>query len=124
MSGIEWVDLTVKDAPALLDFYKSVTGWQASPVSMGDYDDFNLMDSSTGQAVAGLCHARGKNKNIPPQWLIYIGVDDILKRVKSALALGAEIIQEPEKNSAAGKIYILKDPAGAIFALYEKRKAE
>ncbi len=39
---IGWIDLTVKDADRLKDFYKEVGGWDTSSVSIGDYNDFNV----------------------------------------------------------------------------------
>ena len=37
---IGWMDLTVKDAVAIGDFYAKVVGWSTSPVDMGGYEDF------------------------------------------------------------------------------------
>ena len=39
---IGWIDITVDDAGALRDFYADVVGLRPEPVSMGDYDDFNM----------------------------------------------------------------------------------
>ena len=39
---------------------------------MGGYKDFHMVVSPTGNSVAGVCHARGKNADIPTGWLIYI----------------------------------------------------
>ncbi len=44
IGGIGWRDLTCENAEGLRDFYEDVVGWQSSPVSMGDYNDFNMMD--------------------------------------------------------------------------------
>jgi hypothetical protein len=74
IGSIEWRDLTVEDASHISDFYAQVVGWEKEPVSMGDYDDFN-MNNSEG-TVAGICHARGGNSVIPPQWLMYVRVED------------------------------------------------
>lgn len=37
---------------------------------MGAYDDYVMNASSTGQATAGICHARGGNADLPAQWLV------------------------------------------------------
>ena len=68
---IGWVDLTVASAEELRDFYARVTGWRPQPVSMGDYSDFTMMLPTGAEPVAGICHARGTNAGLPPQWLIY-----------------------------------------------------
>lgn len=74
---ILWQDLTVADATALRDFYAAVVGWQYSPQSMGNYDDYNMSLPESGETVAGICHAQGSNAELPPQWLLYIGVADL-----------------------------------------------
>ena len=37
---IGWIDLTVKNATAVRDFYAQVTGWNHSSIDMGGYEDF------------------------------------------------------------------------------------
>jgi predicted enzyme related to lactoylglutathione lyase len=65
-----WRDLTVSNAEQVRDFYKGVVGWEAQPVEMGGYRDFNMTIPGTGGVVAGVCHARGQNADLPPQWLL------------------------------------------------------
>ncbi len=42
VGSIWWFDLTVKDAPALRDFYCEVVGWSADALSMREYDDYGM----------------------------------------------------------------------------------
>ena len=64
IGAIEWRDLTVDDAVAVSDFYQSVVGWRKQAVSMGDYDDFNMNLLSSGETIAGVCHARGGQRRL------------------------------------------------------------
>ena len=73
---IGWIDLTVDNAEEVKSFYEKVVGWKSEGVNMGDYDDFNML-TPDGDAVTGICHARGPNADIPAQWLIYITVDNL-----------------------------------------------
>ena len=50
---IAWVDLTIPDAETARDFYSQVIGWDAQPVSMGDYSDYNMIPNGAEQPVAG-----------------------------------------------------------------------
>ena len=77
IGSINWHDLTVPNADELQQFYTQVVGWKSTPYAMGDYDDFNIHAPDSDAVVAGICHARGANANIPPQWLIYITVADV-----------------------------------------------
>jgi predicted enzyme related to lactoylglutathione lyase len=89
---IGWVDLTVPDAVAVRDFYMQVTGWTASPVDMGGYADFNMTPPGAAVPVAGICHARGENRDLPPVWLIYITVADIEESVRQCEARGGKLL--------------------------------
>jgi predicted enzyme related to lactoylglutathione lyase len=60
---IGWIDMTVDDAETVRDFYKAVVGWGHENVSMGDYADFS-MTTPCGEAVSGICHARGSNAGL------------------------------------------------------------
>ena len=70
------MDLTIPNADEVRDFYQAVAGWSSMGLSMGDYDDYVMMDAA-GNPVAGICHRLGENSNLPPQWLIYITVADV-----------------------------------------------
>ncbi|MGB3561682.1 MAG: VOC family protein, partial [Thermoanaerobaculia bacterium] len=74
---IGWTDLTVDNADDVRDFYTAVVGWKPSPVDMGGYSDYSMITPDTGEPIAGVCHARGSNADLPAQWLIYITVADV-----------------------------------------------
>lgn len=116
---IGWIDLTVPDAVAIRDFYKNVTGWNSSPVSMGDYNDFNMTPPLRKEPAAGICHARGMNKDLPSQWLIYINVEDLDESLKNCKTLGGKIISEIREMSGHGRYCVIQDPSGAVAALFE-----
>jgi len=86
---IAWVDLTVPNADNIKDFYQKVVGWESSPISMGDYDDYAMLVPGTENAAAGVCNLRGTNKDLPSQWMIYIIVDKLDESVQNCLLLGA-----------------------------------
>lgn len=115
---IAWLDLTVSDAPAIRDFYSSVVGWSVTPVSMGEYDDY-CMIPSVGEAVAGVCHARGTNAGLPPVWLPYFLVDDVQASAAKVKEMGGEVITGPRSMSSHGEWCVIRDPAGAYAALMQ-----
>ena len=114
---IVWTDLTVPNATEIRDFYTQVTGWQQEPLSManGAYEDY-VMRTSEGTPVAGVCHARGSNANLPPQWLVYVAVEDVNKSAETCAQMGGKVIDGPRKMG--GKDFcVIQDPAGAVLAL-------
>lgn len=114
---IGWIDTTVDDAGGLRDFYAAVVGWHTEDVSMGDYADY-VMKTPSGDAVAGVCHARGSNAELPPGWLIYITVADVDASAGRCRELGGKVIVEP-RGLAGGRFCVVEDPAGAIAALFQ-----
>jgi predicted enzyme related to lactoylglutathione lyase len=116
--SIAWRDLTVPDAEALRDFYSLVVGWQAAPVEMQGYSDFIMMPPGSADPVAGICHTRGSNADLPPQWLLYIVVENVDRSAASCVALGGAVVAAPRPLSG-GRFCVIRDPAGAVCALYE-----
>jgi len=113
---VGWRDLTVNEAGTLRDFYCAVVGWEPSPVNMGEYDDYSMVVPDTGEAVAGVCHARGPNAKLPPQWLIYIRVDVLDESMKRCVERGGEVIDGP-RSMGERRFCVIRDPAGAVTGL-------
>jgi len=118
IGSVGWIDLTVENASEIRDFYASVTGWHHSPVSMGDYDDFNMTAPGSGEPKAGICHARGGNAGLPAQWLIYITVEDVDASAARCQKLGGSILSGPKNMGEMGRYCVIQDPAGAVCALF------
>ena len=114
--SIVWTDLTVKDADSVRDFYQDVVGWKASPLSMGDYDDFNMLAPGSDSPVAGICHARGANASLPAQWLVYVQVENVEASARRAQELGGSVVDGP-RGMGSFQFCVIRDPAGAVLAL-------
>ena len=115
---IGWIDMTVDDASSLRDFYQQVVGWKVENTAMGDYDDYTMMSPGDSEVVAGVCHARGTNADIPGGWMIYITVADVDASAAACVANGGKIVVEP-RGLAGGKFCVIEDPNGATAALYQ-----
>jgi uncharacterized protein len=111
---IAWLDLTVAGAARVRDFYREVIGWEPSPVRMGDYDDYNMMPPGSDKPAAGICHARGENAKLPPQWIPYVTVTNLAASVAACERLGGAVIARIGTNCC-----VIRDPAGAIIAILE-----
>ncbi|MEM9031460.1 MAG: VOC family protein [Pseudomonadota bacterium] len=109
-----WHDLTVGDAAQLVPFYEAVCNWTASEHDMGEYVDFD-MTAPSGDRVAGLCHARKENAGLPPVWLMYVSVPSLKGALAKVEALGGKIVDQ-----RGGAFAVIRDPAGAHLALWER----
>lgn len=115
--SVAWRDLTVDDAEAVRDFYVAVVGWRPEGVSMGEYDDWNMVGPG-GTPVAGVCHARGSNAGLPPVWLLYLVVEDLDASLEAVREGGGEVVR-PARAMGDARWAVIRDPAGAAVALWE-----
>ena len=113
---VEWIDLTVDDASRVKDFYCAVVGWSSTEVEMGSYSDFNINLPGTQDTIAGVCHARGSNANLPSQWLIYVRVESVKASAAKCEKLGGKILDGPRRMGGSN-FCVIEDPAGAVMAL-------
>lgn len=116
---VVWKDLTVENADVIRDFYAEVVGWKHAPCDMGGYNDYNMMPPESDDPVAGICHARGANANLPAQWLIYVAVEDIDSSIRRCIELGGHLIDGPRKMGP-NRFCVVKDPVGAVLGLISK----
>jgi predicted enzyme related to lactoylglutathione lyase len=121
---VGWIDLTVPNATAVRDFYQAVVGWDTSDVDMGGYNDYCMLPPVSGEPAAGVCHARGHNVGLPTQWLIYITVADLDLSMAACTELGGSVIARPKSMGSQGRFCVIRDPSGAVAALYEAARVE
>jgi predicted enzyme related to lactoylglutathione lyase len=79
-----------------------------------------MMTPGNGTCVAGVCHARGTNADLPAQWLMYIVVEDIETSRARCEELGGELLTPVKNMGGQGRYSVIQDPAGAVAALWEK----
>ncbi|SHI19023.1 VOC family protein [Ferrimonas marina] len=111
-----WQDLTVDDPVPVAHFYQQVVGWQIQTVAMEGYDDFAMVAGD--KMVAGVCHARGGNADMPPQWLLYVAVANLEESLAKVAQAGGQCIAGP-KALGEDRYAVVQDPAGAVLALYQ-----
>ena len=117
--AVSWFDLTVPDAEAIRDFYASVIGWEAEPVDMGGYADYAMKAPGGDTPAAGVCHARGVNADIPPQWTAYVLVEDLDASLQRCVEGGGNQVTSIREEAGQFRFCIIRDPAGAHLGLME-----
>ncbi|MCI4354472.1 MAG: hypothetical protein L3K06_03815 [Thermoplasmata archaeon] len=81
--------------------------------------DFILLPPDGGRTASGICFARGANAKFPPQWLVDIVVEDPDGSVRRYERAGGAVIDGP-RAVGPGRIVVIRDPAGAVTAHYER----
>lgn len=113
-----WMDLTVDQASTVKAFYETVVGWTTLTVEMDGYEDYCMIPPGTETPVVGICHARGPNRDLPPQWIPYFNVADLDRSLEGCRASGGTVVREP-KSAGGGRFALVRDPGGAVCALYQ-----
>jgi predicted enzyme related to lactoylglutathione lyase len=119
---IYWLDLTVSDGSATRDFYRHVIEWSVQEVEMKDgevrYADFNML-AGDGSPVAGVCHARGVNAGLPPVWMIYLPVGNLVESVRRVEEEGGKALKAVRAEDGSYVYAAIQDPVGARLALVQ-----
>jgi predicted enzyme related to lactoylglutathione lyase len=107
-----WNELAASDLDAAPDFYGKLFGWEAEPFEGGPMRYVTIKNG--GANNGGM---RETQPGEPPNWLVYFAVDDVDAGVAKVGELGGGTVAGPFEM-AMGKIAIVRDPHGAVFALY------
>ena len=118
-----WVELGTTDTAAAKSFYKELFGWdyEDSPAGPEMPDMIYSMIKLDGKDVGGLYNmpADMLTHGIPPHWLSYIMVKNADEVTAQAKAAGATIAKEPFDVFDAGRMSVMEDPTGAMFAVWQ-----
>lgn len=111
-----WHELHTRDYARVLDFYRTVFGWQTEVI--GDSDDFRYSAMAVdGTQYAGVMDAAAfLPAAAPPVWLTYIGCADVDESLALAVELGGTV-QEPAEDTPYGRLAQIADPTGAVIKL-------
>lgn len=114
---VVWMDLTVPNADEVSEFYSKVVGWDILGLDMGGYKDYCMNDPRTGETIAGVCHARGVNAPLPPQWLMYLNVENLDESLQAVEANGGKVLGNKRSDGKGGHYCLVQDPAGAYLMI-------
>jgi predicted enzyme related to lactoylglutathione lyase len=100
-------------------FYSQLFGWETE-VGKNDPSGY-LHILNRGNYISGIPPVREGQE--PPHWLIYYQVSGIETATERANSNGGKIYQPPFSVPDTGKIAVLADPQGAVFALFEPSRS-
>jgi predicted enzyme related to lactoylglutathione lyase len=117
-----WIDLGAHDAEAAKRFYTAFFGWTADDSQYGPAEgDVYTTYKLGGRSVAASypMDADQKAMGIPSAWLSYVAVESADASAARAKELGASILAEPFDVMEHGRMAMVQDPTGALFALWQ-----
>lgn len=113
-----WYELMTTDTASAAAFYGAVTGWGSanSGVPGQSYTLFLNGASAMGGLMTLPNSARAMGA--PPQWLGYVGVEDVDAATAEATRLGASVLAGPQDIPTVGRFSLVRDPQGAPLYLF------
>lgn len=91
-------------------FYEGLLGWKSSEGPAG----LRLLAGEAGP-IAGVAPREGEVGG----WIPYAQVEDVDDATRRAVKLGAVVVKEKARGPA-GEFTIVRDPGGAVLALWQK----
>jgi uncharacterized protein len=113
-----WLELHTTDRAAASDFYANLFGWDAQHIAMGPnqtYTTFQLNGRAQGAAT------QGTNPGQPPNWQMFVAVDNVDEMTATAIALGASSPTGVGDVGTFGRMSVIRDPQGAVLSLWQAK---
>ena len=112
--AFSWSELMTTDVEGAKKFYSDLFGWETENMNMGDmnYTVVKVGEESLGGIMATPPQAEGT----PPNWGVYVTVDDVDATAKKAEELGGKILVAPTDIPTVGRFCVLQDPQGAVIS--------
>ena len=114
---VGWNELVTPDTAKAGPFYAAVFGWKVVSSPMADgmpYEMFvrgESMEAGLMKTPPGAPADRGV-------WMAYFNVANVDAAATHAQSLGATVLMAPWDIAGVGRIAVLVDPQGAVFALF------
>jgi uncharacterized protein len=118
-----WFELATTDQKSAKHFYQSLFGWEASDFPIGQ-DEFYTMFKVDGRDVGAVYTMRPEQRSsgVPPNWGIYIAVDNADAMTAQAATLGATVLAPVFDVMDHGRMSVLQDPTGAVFSIWQPKQ--
>jgi predicted enzyme related to lactoylglutathione lyase len=117
-----WVDLATTDAAAARSFYAGLFGWEMEESDAGDGAAYTMCRIE-GDAVCGLFEIPEEMLagGVGPTWTSYVTVASADATAARAEELGGGVVNDPLEVLDAGRMAVLRDPQGAVLAVWQPR---
>ena len=115
-----WADLSTPDPERAKAFYSGLFGWQ---LMVGEKDTSGYLHIKNGEHfIGGVPPAAHRQPGVPPHWLAYFQVDDVDATANKAKEMGAKLFLPPMSMEGVGRMSVIADPQGAVFAIFKSAR--
>ncbi len=115
-----WVELGTTDGEAAKKFYTELFGWSFNDSPIGPGMVYTMLKLD-GKDVGALYKMPSEmtDHGVPPHWMSYVSVSSADESAGKAKELGAALMKEPFDVMDVGRMAVVQDPTGAMFALWQ-----
>ena len=111
-----WHDLLTNDLKSTSLFYEGLFGWSFSDTASKEKQVKTI--SRNGVPIANAIYLDPQNRKVSEsQWLSYISVEDVDSALMVSKKNNGTIYKQPKNLPNRGRVAIVKDPEGALFAI-------
>ena len=118
-----WYELLTTDMNAAKAFYTGIIGWTTKPFDVGNSQPYEVLNDAAGRGIGGIM-PKPEGMNVPPHWVMYIGVPKIEDAIAHIERLGGSGMSPLMDIPNVGRIRTMKDPQGAMFSILEPAPSE
>jgi predicted enzyme related to lactoylglutathione lyase len=112
-----WYELLTTDMKAAEAFYRAVVGWTITAFD-GAPQPYDMFNRAEGIPVGGVMTIP-EGMGFPPHWEMYVGVPRLEDATAHIERLGGSALSPVIDVPSVGRMRTMKDPHGAVFAIYE-----
>jgi uncharacterized protein len=115
-----WADLSTPYPKRASDFYAGLFGWLliSDPKDPSGY----LHIKNGEHFIGGIPPGAHRKPGVPPHWLAYFQVDDVDASASKAKQMGANLYLAPMTMEGVGRMSVIADPQGAVFAIFKSAR--
>jgi predicted enzyme related to lactoylglutathione lyase len=115
-----WFELSTNNQDAAKAFYSNLFGWAISDNQMGPDMVYTIFQVD-GLDAAACCtlQAEQLTHGVPPNWAVYIAVENADATAAKITSAGGAIVMPPFDVMDLGRMAVVSDPAGAVFCLWQ-----
>lgn len=111
-----WIDLLADDPEEAKRFYGGLFGWTFETIEDDGYATIRMGD----RAVGGLLRHRPDHDTEPDDlWLSSLSMAEVDAAAERAASAGGSVVRAPQTVGERGRVAVLRDPEGALFAVLQ-----
>ncbi len=112
--AFSWFELMTTDVEGAKKFYSNLFGWDTEEMPMGDMNYTIVKVGEEG--LGGIMPIQHQAEGSPPNWGVYVTVNDVDATARKAEELGGKILVSPTDIPNVGRFCVLQDPQGAVIS--------